>query len=271
MSPPSLHPAPLPPNLSSILASLVTPKRSLSSLTLLYTSTHSTLPSTILSRSPSPHLLHEDLIAIMDSKLTFGQNRPALRSMIAKLSSKEVISTSTSAFQALLDSSSSSSTSKDRIEKALKALLPLKGVGPATASLILSLVSEEVPFFSDEAAVEVLKPSGGRKGLKYTLPEYWKYFEGVGERSELEGTTGGRRGWERNIWAEKVLEAAGGKEGAEEETSSKSKDKAAKAPSASVSGKKRAFVKEEEVVVDEEGTLTAGGRPKRLRTTKQSA
>lgn len=188
----------------------------------------------------------------MDCKLTFGQNRPALRSMIAKLDAESVKSSSTAALSALV---SPGSSSRDRVEKAMAALLPLKGVGPATASLVLSLVSEEVPFFSDEAAAEVLKPAGGRKGLKYTIKEYWEFWDGVGKKVEKEGAEkeGGRRGWERRCWAESVRGGAdeGGKAegGKADKKRARAGEKAKEEPSEASEG--------------QEGT-----RPKRARAAK---
>ena len=87
--------------------------------------------------------------------------------------------------------------------------------------------------------------------MKYTLPEYWKFFEEVGR--EAEGREGGRRAWERNVWGEKVLEAAAGVGDG-------------KGDLAAVACKKRALRKDEEVeVVDQEETSKEGGRPKRSK------
>ena len=241
----ALGAASLPTNLSDLTNKLATGKHTGSSLMDLYISTFSDLPTTVLARSP-PHLTHRDLIQIMDAKLTFGQNRPALRGMIAKLDPEDVQASSTAAFAALL--AADDRDPRGKVESAMTSLIQLRGVGPATASLILSLVCEEVPFFSDEAAVEVLEPAGGRKALKYTIKEYWTFWEEVGKRVE-EDEGGDRRAWERRCWARKVMGTEEGRAGT----------------------KKRAREKEDEIeetdtgIKKEESKSKDVGRPKRAK------
>ena len=50
---------------------------------------------------------------------------------------------------------------------AVKALSKLKGVGPATATLVLQAKADSIPFMSDEAMVQVLRCD--KKNLKYDL------------------------------------------------------------------------------------------------------
>jgi hypothetical protein len=61
---------------------------------------------------------------------------------------------------------------------ALKCLVSLKGIGPATASLLLSIAAPEtVPFFSDELFRwctwdEPGSPNGWQRKIKYNIKEY---------------------------------------------------------------------------------------------------
>ena len=66
---------------------------------------------------------------------------------------------------------------KDDTGKALKILMRLKGIGPATASLLLSCYdSQSVPFFSDELYRYVYwtskKSQGWDRKINYTMKEY---------------------------------------------------------------------------------------------------
>lgn len=82
--------------------------------------------------------------------------------------------TTTSAFKLLPDAS-----------KALKTLISLKGIGPATASLLLSVAAPDtVPFFSDElfrwcAWDEPGSPDGWQRKIKYNAKEYEFVLEKV--------------------------------------------------------------------------------------------
>ncbi len=87
-------------------------------------------------------------------------------------------------------------------------LCELKGVVPATASLILSLVYlEHIPFFSDEATVDVLVPAGGRKGIKYTIKTYKELFDVLGD---IAGSVNGNK--EQDAASEDILGRKGCRE-----------------------------------------------------------
>ncbi|KAF9034442.1 hypothetical protein BDZ89DRAFT_1157995 [Hymenopellis radicata] len=125
----------------------------------------------IKSRSPI-HITLLELQKIMDYKLTFGQNRPALRALIKKNSATQV-----------------------------------KGVGPATASLILSLIyPRNIPFFSDEATVDVLALVGGRKAIKYPHATYKTLYDALEDMTSTINQNApseeplGRGELERAIW-----------------------------------------------------------------------
>ncbi|CBX92140.1 predicted protein [Plenodomus lingam JN3] len=73
------------------------------------------------------------------------------------------------------------------VQAGLKLLTQLRGVGPATASLLLSVLRPaDVPFFSDELFRwcvwgEADGEAGWRRGIKYTAKEYGVVVEKVGE------------------------------------------------------------------------------------------
>lgn len=69
----------------------------------------------------------------------------------------------------------------------LKTLISLKGIGPATASLLLSVYNpDNIPFFSDEVFRwcmwdESGKPGGWSRPIKYNVKEYEALLGRVGE------------------------------------------------------------------------------------------
>lgn len=83
-----------------------------------------------------------------------------------------------------------------QFQKAIIALSKLKGVGPATASLILSSYDPvQVPFFSDELFRYLHwsegKGNGWDRKINYTLREYRELYEKTQElRERLEEESG---------------------------------------------------------------------------------
>jgi hypothetical protein len=67
----------------------------------------------------------------------------------------------------------------ESIITATKTLSELKGVGPATATMVLQAVSDEVPFMSDEAMLQVF--NGDKTKLKYDLKTCKTFVEKVYE------------------------------------------------------------------------------------------
>jgi hypothetical protein len=107
-------------------------------------------------------------------KSKHGTFRPQLLSLVSSNPTSEITSTTTSAFS--LTSSPIS---------ALKTLIKLKGIGPATASLLLSVAKpDEIPFFSDELFRWCVWDESGtlerwKRKIKYNVKEYEKVLEGV--------------------------------------------------------------------------------------------
>lgn len=87
-------------------------------------------------------------------------------------------------------------TNKEDYGKSITALNKLKGIGPATSSLLLSCYDPvTVPFFSDELYRylhwEDAKSRGWDRKINYTIKEYNTLFERVVEfRERLEKDSG---------------------------------------------------------------------------------
>jgi hypothetical protein len=107
-----------------------------------------------------------------DSK--HGTFRPKLLALVQSNSANDIQDTTKAAFKLLPDAIS-----------ALKVLVALKGIGPATASLLLSVAAPEtVPFFSDELFRwcmwdESGSPGGWQRKIKYNAKEYEMLLEKV--------------------------------------------------------------------------------------------
>lgn len=115
--------------------------------------------STTLDKMRTSGLEVDDLSQIMKYKLCRGKWRPRLQEMIASNGAKETKEITQSAL----------ANSRLTLEDKMKTLTQLKAVGPATASLILTIFDESVPFFSDEFAAFHL-PKGEKP--KYNMSEY---------------------------------------------------------------------------------------------------
>ncbi|KAJ5637405.1 hypothetical protein N7490_007284, partial [Penicillium lividum] len=101
----------------------------------------------------------EDLITIMQWKTTHGKYRPMLMGMIKSNDEKLILKCTESASSSLPSAKSELELDSDPDlfpQNSLDALQPLRGVGVATASLILSIATgskedyEQIPFYSDD-------------------------------------------------------------------------------------------------------------------------
>ena len=85
---------------------------------------------------------------------------------------------------------------KEDYDKSMTTLSKLRGIGPATASLLLSSYDPvRIPFFSDEVYRYVLweeaKLKGWDRKINYTIKEYRALFERVAAlRKRLEEASG---------------------------------------------------------------------------------
>ncbi|KAL8915382.1 MAG: hypothetical protein Q9171_000252 [Xanthocarpia ochracea] len=125
---------------------------------------------------------------LVEWKLKFGTYRPSLAKLVASNPAEEVQKTTSSAFSLMEDNPNPG--------KAIATLSKLKGIGPATASLLLSCYGPiTIPFFSDELfrwlhwQTDVEDNTKKRKSkamedgenvnrkIKYTAKEYASIFE----------------------------------------------------------------------------------------------
>jgi hypothetical protein len=136
-------------------------------------------------KEDSLYITKKELKKLMDWKLHKGKYRATLPKLIQQNDEKLVVQCSKSAFLTILKGKGKEDDPKEyikTIKSSMATICQLRGVGPATGSLILSLLSEIThrapPFFSDEAGMYVLTQLGEFKGkLKYNNAEYMKYLQ----------------------------------------------------------------------------------------------
>ncbi|KAH3688390.1 hypothetical protein WICPIJ_000633 [Wickerhamomyces pijperi] len=143
-----------------------------------------TLKSRHMTSSTDPEsfqISKEELLKLIDWKLKKGKFRPTLRSLVNQNSEDTIVSTIQQAFTLFLATQSQANGKSqylDLVKQTITILVKLRGIGPATASLILSLLNKITnkapPFFSDEAAMLVLTTNAK---LKYNLKEYLEYVD----------------------------------------------------------------------------------------------
>ncbi|KAM0335341.1 hypothetical protein ACHAQA_000386 [Verticillium albo-atrum] len=114
--------------------------------------------------APERPMNHDDVKVLVDWKLRHGKFRPTLMKLVTSNESSSVS-------QTIEDGISAYQKNSD-VAQALNVLAKLKGIGPATASLLLAVHHpEKVPFFSDEAYYWLCN-KGKKESLKYTMKEY---------------------------------------------------------------------------------------------------
>ncbi|PSK34516.1 hypothetical protein B9Z65_8842 [Elsinoe australis] len=238
----------------------------------------------------APGLEKDELLALVEWKLSHGTFRPRLLSLA---SSNSNIPEVTSHAFSLIPTAPILSTPilAPAILAALKHLTTLSGIGPATASLILStLYPDDFPFFSDEMFRWMMwdEPAkDGKKGwerkIGYTAKEYEALFGKVGEVRErlgcgarqaecvayVLGKTGGRGLVRDEVEEVDGVEVEGGgvaKGKSEEREKAKPVAKGKPAPKKTTE-KKEKKEKKESLIDDDDGSGNRR-RSKRLKTTK---
>ncbi|KAK5138267.1 hypothetical protein LTR08_003328 [Meristemomyces frigidus] len=156
-----------------------------------------TIPEALRQREMA-FITRDELIVLMDWKISHGKKRPALPKLIAKNDPMTVKSTSIECFR-LYHSDSTKPPTEDQIKHMIDILARLSGVGPATASLLLSVYDlTNVPFFSDELYRWAMwnepatpKGSGWQREIKYTAKDYLQLYPRVQElRGRLSAESG---------------------------------------------------------------------------------
>ncbi|KAF2848916.1 hypothetical protein T440DRAFT_399991 [Plenodomus tracheiphilus IPT5] len=139
---------------------------------------YETIPATAIREKDGSANLTKDMVeTLVEWKLKHGTFRPKLLSLVQSNDASTVLSTTTAA-------SKLPKSSITDVQPALKILTQLKGIGPATASLLLSVLSPaDVPFFSDElfrwCCWDEAGGEGWKRGIKYTAKEYGMLVEKV--------------------------------------------------------------------------------------------
>jgi hypothetical protein len=151
------------------------------------------LPGRIEGRDP-PRVTREDLVRLTEWKMARGVWRARNLALVRANPAAEVEEASARAIEAVPDP-----------RAPITGLAKLSGVGPATASAVVSAVAPGIyPFFDEIVADQV----PGLGPVAFTLPYYIRYADALRKRSATLG-----EGWtpadvERALWS-----AAGGKAG----------------------------------------------------------
>ncbi|KAM4698309.1 uncharacterized protein WCC33_013879 [Rhinophrynus dorsalis] len=127
--------------------------------------------SSCISARPKKYLTREELVKLMEWKLTRGKFRPRLQQLAASNPKEAVESCTGKAFNLLPD-----------VSAAITELCQLKGIGPATASAILAAgVPELTAFMADEAVESV----PGLIPVQYTLKHYLLFLEELRKKAVM--------------------------------------------------------------------------------------
>ncbi|XP_069066740.1 uncharacterized protein [Pleurodeles waltl] len=122
------------------------------------------LPASVRSRTDK-YLTHDELVKLMEWKLTRGKFRPRLQQMVTSNPRETVETCTKKAFQLLPD-----------VGAAITELSQLKAIGPATASAVLTAGCPEMTaFMADEA----LQSIPGLTPIQYTLKHYLLYLDKI--------------------------------------------------------------------------------------------
>ena len=129
----------------------------------------------------SKGLSHEDLCRLTQWKITHGSFRPQLPGLVAANQAETVEKLTIAAFEMYSEGKEKDSSACP--SAALRELIKLKGVGPATASLILNVLDEDqVPFMSDELYAWMSTDGKQFKvKMKYDLKEYGVLWDAAQE------------------------------------------------------------------------------------------
>ncbi|KAF7585867.1 hypothetical protein BBP40_009957 [Aspergillus hancockii] len=165
---------------------------------------YESLPGLVKGRAPDEaYLGKEELVRVVEWKLKHGVFRPALLGMVKSNQAKSVQRVTSEAFAAVAGGNADSGAEFPK--SGLDALVnPLRGVGVATASLLLSVGPREAPFYSDDTYLwlclgefpraagqeiedEEKKPAkkvsafkeNGEINVKYDVSEYRRLWDAV--------------------------------------------------------------------------------------------
>ncbi|KAF2279700.1 uncharacterized protein EI97DRAFT_184294 [Westerdykella ornata] len=171
---------------------------------------YETIPATLAKRREEVEgkgevgLRKDEVLRLVEWKLKHGTFRSKLLQLVQSNPAAQIEQTTKDAFSLFTDAKKDAAPGPDldpdpdpdpkAILAALKILTGLRGIGPATASLLLSVYAPgKVPFFSDElfrwamwamwaeAGTGTGKAQGWKRVIKYNVREYEALVAGVGE------------------------------------------------------------------------------------------
>ena len=145
-------------------------------------------------RSDGPSITKEELLKVVDWKFTKGKPRYALLNRLK--SNQNVEKCSKKAF---------AESKQGNIREAIDALCELNGVGPATASAVLSLHRGDIMAFMDDEVIEALYD--GKRG--YTFKIYDEMNSRCAQLAEELGDGWSTRRVGRALWTAARLCASG--------------------------------------------------------------
>jgi hypothetical protein len=151
------------------------------------------LPTSIRGRAPM-HVTHAELVRVTEWKMARGVWRAPNLVLVRGNDPEAVGDASREALGAL-----------SHATRPIAALAALAGVGPATASAVVSAAApERFPFFDELVAAQV----PGLGAVKWTLGYYARYADALRERAAALGGAWTPAAVERALWS-----AVGGKTG----------------------------------------------------------
>ncbi|GAB1731275.1 hypothetical protein NU195Hw_g4244t1 [Hortaea werneckii] len=155
-----------------------------------------TIPAAIHQRNPK-FLPKDELLKLTEWKLSHGKFRPTLQKLV---DSNDVMTVKTTAIEAyrMLPPTNITAPSTENIQKVLDVFTRLKGVGAATATLLMASYDQtNIPFFSDEvyrwvhhddAPTRPALKGGGASGwtreVRYTIKDYLDFYPKVQQLRE---------------------------------------------------------------------------------------
>ncbi|KAI7153371.1 hypothetical protein KC349_g8408 [Hortaea werneckii] len=155
-----------------------------------------TIPAVIQQRNPK-FISKDELLKLTEWKLSHGKFRPTLQKLV---DSNDVMTVKTTAIEAyrILPPSNTTAPSAENIRKVLDVFTRLKGVGAATATLLMASNNQtNIPFFSDEvyrwihhddAPTKPALKGGGASGwtreVRYTIKDYLEFYPKVQQLRE---------------------------------------------------------------------------------------
>ncbi|KAI7215724.1 hypothetical protein KC333_g5266 [Hortaea werneckii] len=155
-----------------------------------------TIPAVIQQRNPR-FISKDELLKLTEWKLSHGKFRPTLLKLV---DSNDVMTVKTTAIEAyrILPPSNTTAPSAENIRKVLDVFTRLKGVGAATATLLMASNDQtNIPFFSDEvyrwihhddAPTKPALKGGGASGwtreVRYTIKDYLEFYPKVQQLRE---------------------------------------------------------------------------------------